>query len=1090
MKEDRLKPTDWDPEIRITAYLLGELSPEEALEVERRLSADPALRAWRDRLSSSLGLIREAVSSPDRESKGGGDPRVMSRERRAVLLQTFKGVGRVPQTRWGTARHWIRDGLSLAAMVAVLAGFAAVIFAPPRSKTLWMAKVSAPTPGEWAWRGGTPAVGQRTAGGLSTAAGDADDGLAAAFGRTKAPAAAEGPVGSVGSVEQRGDDVLGRALILGRERSTTPVPSPVAPAMKAVKGRSERLREARDPDPSKVSGGAGPGSSSESGPGGLALRGLGLAEPRGPMNAGRPAMESEMLARSGAVDAAPVPPPAVPPPAVSTARAAAGDSVGVAVLGDRPQLGYYFRGNERGDKGGEAKEVVADLAAVAAAAPAPVGEAVVEEVRRRDDGETGSDSKTDGVAPGVSGSPTIARRYGLQMDSLGGAERGRPLASAGRRGVGLAGGVGGGGIAGEGEVAQGAASGSQDQSRSLERDPPAQRYLRTGVTAAELPNLAMSVKEEATKDLADEGRSERSPEEPAATIMSASERLDQGGGRGAGVDARRGFGTSAPARALREELAKKPSDVELSLKLGAPVVADNAPAPASASTLAAGIPGLRAVEAEPESTMDSLAAEGAELQLMRKAGKAGKAAGLSLSDEGRKQVLKRVPAAPEVEREVLARENAFSTFSLNVSDVSYRLAAAALEKGQLPDGATIRSEEFLNAFDYRDPQVTGSPLSFAWDRARYPYLHNREVLRVALKTSAKGRGSGSPLNVVVLLDNSGSMTRADRVRIVRECLRVLAGKLGERDRLSVVGFARTSRLWVDGVPGEQAVEAVGRLGELTPEGGTNLEEALKAGYERALHHFIPGGINRVVLLTDGAANLGEVDPTALRATVEDHRRRGVALDCFGVGWEGLNDDLLEVLSRHGDGRHGFVNTAEQAMYGFAGQLAGALEVAASDVKVQVEFNPARVVLHRQVGYVRHQLTKQQFRDNTVDAAELGASETGNALYILEVNPQGQGMIGVVRARYKVPGTSDYREMSWVIPYAGPAKSLEQAPPALRLAVAATGFAEFLAGSPWAAEITTDRLLSLVAGLPEVSPGDPRPSQLEWMIRQAKSLSGR
>ena len=149
-----------------------------------------------------------------------------------------------------------------------------------------------------------------------------------------------------------------------------------------------------------------------------------------------------------------------------------------------------------------------------------------------------------------------------------------------------------------------------------------------------------------------------------------------------------------------------------------------------------------------------------------------------------------------------------------------------------------------------------------------------------------------------------------------------------------------------------------------------------------------------------------------------NRKQGIALDCFGIGWEGYNDDLLEVLSRNGDGRYGFINTPEEAATGFAAQLAGALHVAAADVKVQVEFNPKRVTSYRQIGYAKHQLTKEQFRDNTVDAAEIGAAESGNALYVVEVNPQGEGPLATVRVRYKVPGTTEYREQAWAVPYTG------------------------------------------------------------------------
>jgi Mg-chelatase subunit ChlD/uncharacterized protein involved in exopolysaccharide biosynthesis len=447
--------------------------------------------------------------------------------------------------------------------------------------------------------------------------------------------------------------------------------------------------------------------------------------------------------------------------------------------------------------------------------------------------------------------------------------------------------------------------------------------------------------------------------------------------------------------------------------------------------------------------------------------------------------------APIPQPEILTRENNFSTFSLNVSDVSFKLAGASLEKGQMPDAASVRSEEFINAFDYRDPEpAVGAPVAFAWERARYPFAHNRDLLRFSLRTAAAGRQAGRPLNVVLLLDSSGSMERADRVRIIREALRVLGGQLQGQDKLSVITFARTARLVADGIAGDQAGAAAEQVSSLTPQGGTNLEEAMNLAYQTALRHYLAGGINRVVLLTDGAANLGNVEPDSLKQAVEAHRKQGVALDCFGIGWEGYNDDLLEVLSRNGDGRYGFINSPEEAASKFAGQLAGALKVAASDVKVQVEFNPRRATAYRQIGYAKHQLTKEQFRDNTVDAAEIAAQEAGNALYTVEVNPAGEGPIGTVRVRYKVPGTSDYREQAWDVPYTGNAVSLENSSPAMRLAASASAFSEWLVASPFAGEVTPDRVLSLLSGVPEVFGADSRPKKLEWMIRQAKSLEGK
>jgi Mg-chelatase subunit ChlD/type II secretory pathway pseudopilin PulG len=447
--------------------------------------------------------------------------------------------------------------------------------------------------------------------------------------------------------------------------------------------------------------------------------------------------------------------------------------------------------------------------------------------------------------------------------------------------------------------------------------------------------------------------------------------------------------------------------------------------------------------------------------------------------------------APISQPEVLTSENAFSTFSMNVSDVSFKLAAASLENGRLPDAASIRSEEFINAFDYRDPEAAaGQPVAFASERARDPFAQNRDLLRFSIKTAALGRAAGRPLNLVLLLDNSGSMERADRVAIIREALRVLATQLHPQDTVSVVTFARTARLWVDGVAGDKAGEVFDQVGGLTPQGGTNLEEAMRLAYETARRHYLANGVNRVVLLTDGAANLGNVDGAALKEKVEAQRRQGIALDCFGIGWEDYNDDLLAELSGNGDGRYAFLNSPEDVANEFAAKLAGALQVAAEDVKVQVEFNPQRVIAWRQIGYAQHQLTKEQFRDNSVLAAEIAAQEAGNALYTVQTKPDGDGPLATVRVRYKIPGTTVVQEHEWEVPYAGNAVSLEQSSAAMRLAATAGAFSEWLAASPFAQEVSPDELLQTISGVPEIYGADQRPKKLEWMIRQAKSLSGK
>jgi Mg-chelatase subunit ChlD/anti-sigma factor RsiW len=453
--------------------------------------------------------------------------------------------------------------------------------------------------------------------------------------------------------------------------------------------------------------------------------------------------------------------------------------------------------------------------------------------------------------------------------------------------------------------------------------------------------------------------------------------------------------------------------------------------------------------------------------------------------------VKSVAEVLQPQPEIQTTDQPFSTFSLNVSDVSFQLAAASLAQGKFPEPASIRSEEFINAFDYRDPEpAAGQRVAFSWNRAASPLIQNRDLLRFSIKTAVVGREAGRALNVVLLLDNSGSMERADRVKIIHEALRVMGTQLRPNDTLSVITFARNARLFADGVPGDQAGRVAGELDQLPPQGGTNLEEAMNLAYATALRHYLPNGINRVVLLTDGAANLGDTNPEVLKQKVGTYRKQGVALDCFGIGWEGYNDDLIEQLTRHGDGRYGFLNTPEQAASEFAEKLAGALQVSAADVKAQVEFNPARVKSYRQIGYARHQLQREQFRDNSVDAAELGGGESGNALYLIETNPEGHGPVGTVRVRYKVPGTTDYEEHEWTVPFTSSASSLEKADAGMRLAFAAGAFAEWLAGSPYAAETTPDKLLRYLNGVTAVYGADPRPQKLQWMIQQAKALGGK
>ena len=433
-----------------------------------------------------------------------------------------------------------------------------------------------------------------------------------------------------------------------------------------------------------------------------------------------------------------------------------------------------------------------------------------------------------------------------------------------------------------------------------------------------------------------------------------------------------------------------------------------------------------------------------------------------------------------------------STFSLNVSDVSFKLAQAALESSRVPDASLIRSEEFVNSFDYRDPvPQADEAVSLNWEIADLPHAHGRQVIRFSLQTQAAGRMQAQPLNLHLLVDNSGSMQRPDRRVILEQSLQSLKDKLQPQDELSIVLFARQPKLVANASTHASQQIAVDQALAYRPEGGTNLEAGLSAAYANAQRNFDPAASNRVILMTDGAANLGDVDGSALAEMVVEQRKQGIALDAFGIGWDDYNDALLEEITRNGDGRYGFLNSPEEASQDFSEKLAGSLRVAAADVKVQVIWNPQRVTTYRQMGYDLHQLKTEDFRDNTVDAAEIGEAEAGTALYVVQVNddPNVIGRLGTLQVRYRDPATGLYHEQKWPLEMPRSIPSLEAASPALRLATASALFAERLANNPYARGYRLSELTTLTNDLPEAFPTQQRVVELQNMINNARILLG-
>ncbi len=440
--------------------------------------------------------------------------------------------------------------------------------------------------------------------------------------------------------------------------------------------------------------------------------------------------------------------------------------------------------------------------------------------------------------------------------------------------------------------------------------------------------------------------------------------------------------------------------------------------------------------------------------------------------------------------ELSAAKEPVSTFSLHVSDVSFRLAQAALSRGETPDPAQVRPEEFYNAFNYGDPAPAMSEkIACHTEQAVDPVMQQRNLLRIAMKVPTTGHGANQPLRLTVLLDTSGSMEREDRADAVKSAMKVLVSLLGRSDRVTLVGFARSPRLLAEQVPGDKAGSLLDIIAKTPPDGGTNLEEAIKLGSELAQRQFTSGAQNRIVLLTDGAANLGDADPAHLAALVESLRQRDIAFDACGVGSAGINDSVLEALTRKGSGRYYVLDSAAAADEGFARQVAGSFRPAAENVKVQVRFNPSRVGRYRLIGFENHRLNKEDFRNDKVAAAALASGEAAVALYEVEALPQGDGDLGEVYVRFHDTATGRMVERSWALPYDPYASAFDKATPSMQLAGTAALLAEKLRGGARADAINLAQLAPVVNALRNHYSHEVPVQELAAMYQQMRRMRG-
>jgi Mg-chelatase subunit ChlD len=434
----------------------------------------------------------------------------------------------------------------------------------------------------------------------------------------------------------------------------------------------------------------------------------------------------------------------------------------------------------------------------------------------------------------------------------------------------------------------------------------------------------------------------------------------------------------------------------------------------------------------------------------------------------------------DLSTEIPAAQEPFSTFSLNISDVSFQLALAAVEKGERPDPESIKPEQFYNAVDYGDPAPSSlEPVAAAIDQTAHPVIPGRNLVRVAIRTASTGRSAAQPLRLTLLVDQSGSMARADRRAAMNTALAQLATLLTENDQVTVIGFSRTPRLLADSLPGNEAAQISALVNPTANEGGTNLEQALGLSSELALRHKLDGAQNRIVLFTDGAANLGDADPDRLAGRVKELRQQGLAFDIAGIGTNDTNDRLLSELARHGNGRYYLVG--ENTGASLAAQLAGAFRPAAENVKVQVKLNPERVGSYKLIGFEKDRLKTEDFHDDSVDAAELAADEAGVAIYQVETLPEGTGEIGEVSVRFRDTASGEMVERAWTIPHDPSTPALDKAAPQTQLATLALLAAQKLQGGPLADAIRFPDHAETIAKLKQTYANDAKTQRLLTLI---------
>jgi Ca-activated chloride channel homolog len=431
-----------------------------------------------------------------------------------------------------------------------------------------------------------------------------------------------------------------------------------------------------------------------------------------------------------------------------------------------------------------------------------------------------------------------------------------------------------------------------------------------------------------------------------------------------------------------------------------------------------------------------------------------------------------------------------STFALDVDTGSYTIMRNYLSEGNMPPPDAVRVEEFVNYFKQGYPMppahqafginIDGGPSPFS-ETEKY------SMLRVGIQGYDVLDSERKDASLTFVIDVSGSMDMDNRLGLVKRSLELLVERLHRNDQVSIVVYGTEARVVLDPTPGSEKGRILRAIHSLQPEGVTNAEAGLRLGYKMAMRAYNPDGVNRVILCSDGVANMGETEWDAILHKVRGYVEEGVMLTSIGFGMDNYNDVLMEKLADNGNGFYAYVDDMDEAERLFIDDLTGTLQTIAVDAKVQVDFNSEVVARYRLVGYENRDIADEDFRDNTVDAGEVGAGHTVTALYELKLYPQAWGRVATVYMRWEDPDTREVVELSKDFDTYQMSESFQRADPYFQWSVVVAEYAEILRESYWADDSSLDDVYREAGRVSEYLPRDEAVSEFVDLVRKARRL---